>query len=440
MTERFCKGLQNKMKILKKLNCLVYMLALTAGFIIFCGFYAPRKIPAGVQVNGIDVGGCAFIKAERTVREQTERYLKQKSLKIKCGSAVYSFKYPEINYTDDLQNVLKNALKNNSYTTCTSYYLCGLDEIATGICLSLEQKAVEPYAEFSKFGKPFTYREGSDGRALDKTKLISDIKNSLAGGFEDVIASFKTVKRTKTLDEVKKRTRLLHTFTTYFDGTNINRTSNIRLAAAKINGSVLNAGETLSFNDTVGERTKSRGFLPAKIIENGEFTEGVGGGVCQVSTTLYNAAVLSGLEIKEYHPHSLAVGYVSPSRDAMVSGSACDLKITNNRKTPVYIRAATSNGSVTFDIYGESDGNSYSFKSQVVGSVPAPEETTDDKDKARTGKDGVLSEGYLIITRNGYKKSVKLRKDKYKPVKKVVYVGDESENTENGEQLVAENP
>ena len=80
----------------------------------------------------------------------------------------------------------------------------------------------------------------------------------------------------------------------------------------------------------MGARTKARGFLPAKIIENGEFVEGVGGGVCQVSTTLYNCALLAGFNIEEYHPHSLAVSYVPPSRDAMVSGLSCDLKIKNN--------------------------------------------------------------------------------------------------------------
>ncbi|MBD5632319.1 MAG: VanW family protein [Clostridia bacterium] len=409
-------------KIIKKLNCLVYMLALTASVIIFqCGFFAPKKLPQGVVVNGTEVGGLTISKAAETLRGNIESELKTKSLKIVADGYVYKFCYPEIYYTDNIYSVLKYAQKNQSYTAEISYYLCGLDEIATGICLSFAKNAVEPYAEFSKFQQPFKYFEGSDGKEVDRAKLIDDVNKSLCGNFEDVKLKFNSIKRQKTLDEVKKKTRLLQSFTTYFDGTNINRSSNIRLAAAKLNGTVIEAGKTLSFNDIVGARVKERGFLPAKIIENGEFTEGVGGGVCQVSTTLYNAAILSGLEIKEYHPHSLAVGYVAPSRDAMVSGSACDLKITNNRTCPVYIRAHTSNGSVTFDIYGESDGKSYSFISSVTGSVPAPEETTDDPLKARDGKDGILSEGYLEVTQNGYKKTVKLRKDKYQPVKKVIF-------------------
>ena len=214
--------------------------------------------------------------------------------------------------------------------------------------------------------------------------------------------------------------------TAYFDSSNLSRTSNIRLASSFLNGSVVPAGKTISFNDTVGERKKSRGFLSAKIIENGEFTDGVGGGVCQVSTTLYNAALLSGLKIEEYHPHSLAVSYVPPSRDAMVSGRACDLKISNPFNEPVYIRAAVSGGSVRFEIYGGGDGAAYSLSSGVTGSVPREEEKTDNPEKVRDGKDGVLSEGYLVINRGGYQKRVLLRKDKYLPVKKITYIGDES--------------
>lgn len=95
---------------------------------------------------------------------------------------------------------------------------------------------------------------------------------------------------------------------------------NIALAAEKINGCILADGEEFSFNGRVGARTESNGFLSAPIILEGDFVEGVGGGVCQASTTVYNAALLAGMEITEQHPHSLRVGYVEPSFDAMVSG------------------------------------------------------------------------------------------------------------------------
>lgn len=381
-------------------------------------------MPKSVTVNGVEVGGLTRREALKTVRRGIENELKEKSLEIYGGSTVYKFSYPEISFKDNLYDLIKNARKGGEYTAHISYYLCGLDEIAPNICFNESVFVVEPYCKFSAYGAPFTYYEGRDGKAVDKVKLINDIKNSLKGGFEPVKLSFYDVKRHTTLQEIKQSTKLLTTFSTYFDGDNLNRASNIRLAAAKLNGTVLKGGETLSFNDIVGARVKERGFLPAKIIENGEFVEGVGGGVCQVSTTLYNAALLSGLKIAEYHPHSLAVGYVPPSRDAMVSGNSCDLKITNVSETPIYIRANSKNGCITFQIYGASDGSEYSLNSEVLGNIPAEEEFTDDPQKARAGKDGTLSEGYLTIVRGGYTKTVRIRRDKYLPVKRVTFVND----------------
>ena len=402
------------------------MPALFAGVIfLLCGF--GFTVPKNVTVGGVEVGGMNISEAAAKVRENIENELKGKTLEVRGQNKTFTFTYPEINYKDDTFSLLKHAKKGDNLTPTVSYYLCGLEEIAQGIYLSESVSAVEPSAKFNISGEPFTYSEGHDGKEVIKAKLIDDIRASLSGGFEPVTVAYKGVKRQKTLQDVKKSTQLLASFTTYFDGSNVCRASNIRLAANFLNGKTLEGGKTLSFNDIVGARTKNRGFLPAKIIENGEFTEGVGGGVCQVSTTLYNCALLSGLEISEFHPHSLAVGYVPPSRDAMVSGKAYDLKIKNPTDCPAYIRAKTGNGSVTFEIYGTKSGAIYSLSSEVTGTLTAPEEITEDPEKARVGKDGLTSEGYLTITRGGYKKTVLLRKDKYLPVKSLVYKEEETE-------------
>ncbi|MBD5583863.1 MAG: VanW family protein [Clostridia bacterium] len=408
-----------------KFNRAIILLAVTAG-IIFCFCAFTVTVPKGVEINGIDVGGLTRQEASLLVRKSIEEELKGKQLKIVAKDRVYTFSFPEIYYKDNVYTLIKNAKKGDKLTAGISYYLCGLNSIAPHICLNESTSVIEPYAEFFKISTPFSYREGRDGEVADEKKLIEDVKNSLSGGFEPVKLHYTSVKRQKTLQNVKEETKLLATFTTYFDDSNINRTSNIRLASNMLNGTVLESGKTLSFNDIVGARVKERGFLPAKIIENGEFTEGVGGGVCQVSTTLYNTALLCGLEIEEYHPHSLAVGYVPPSRDAMVSGTACDLKIKNPFAMPVYVRAKTVNGSVTFSIYGLGDGAEYSISSNSTGTLPAPEEVTSDPEKARAGKDGLLSESYVTVKRGSYTKTYLLRKDKYKPVKKVVYEGAEA--------------
>lgn len=401
-----------------KFNLTVYMLAFLAGFVFLCGF--SRSLPVGVRIDGVEVGGMSYARAAEAVREHTEGFLKEQSLEIVGEDCVYVFRYPELNYTDDLYRLVRTIDRAGVYGSGTRYYLCGKDEVIRGICAAERIEATEPYALFHAEGEPFTYCGGNDGRQVDAAALQTDVENALEGGFERVIISYKRVPRTRTVDAVRAETVLLSSFTTYYDGSNLSRASNIRLAAGSLNGSVVGGGKTLSFNDIVGARTKERGYLTAKVIENGEFSEGVGGGVCQVSTTLYNAALLSGLKIAEYHPHSLAVGYVPPSRDAMVSGSAFDLKLVNAGKTPVYIRAETGKNRVTFRLYGKSTGETYSIESVVSGGVAAPEELTDDPSKVREGKDGVLSESYLVAEKDGTVRRVRLRRDKYLPVKRVV--------------------
>ena len=213
---------------------------------------------------------------------------------------------------------------------------------------------------------------------------------------------------------------VLCSYTTYFDKSNEARCHNIRLAAKLIDGTKVENGEVFSFNETVGVRSPERGFKKAKIIKDGEFVEGVGGGVCQVSTTLYNAALLSGCKIREYHPHSLPVSYVAPSRDAMVSGTYFDMKFENVSGREIYIKSSAGENFVKFTLYGVDRGYKYEYTTIVTGKIEASEEETDDIALVRGGKDGLISEGYLAVTRNGKTQIKLLRRDKYAAQKRVV--------------------
>lgn len=407
-----------KVRILFKLNLLIFMLALSAGIFFACGFFI--KVPKNVTVNGVEIGGLSRKDAVNAVRKNIEDELKQKKLKI-CGKVgEYSFTYPEIGYRDNVREVVENAQKGGQYTADISYYLNGLTEIASYICDDESKPPVEPYAIFNEYGQPFTYENGEKGAQADKQKLVCDIKNSLENSFDEVYVSVNELQPEKTLEDVYGDTKLLTSFTTYFDGSNTDRAHNIYLASQKINGSILQDGEEFSFNNTVGVRSEERGFRPAKIIENGEFVEGVGGGVCQVSTTLYNAALRAGCAVTEYHPHSLAVSYVPPSFDAMVSGTLFDLKFKNVTGNTLYIRAYSGDNYVKFTIYGRGDGAQYDVMSRVTANIPAPEETTSDQTQVKEGRDGTKSEAYLTVTRNGIMKTVRIRRDSYAPVKRIV--------------------
>ena len=219
---------------------------------------------------------------------------------------------------------------------------------------------------------------------------------------------------------MKARTKKLSAFSTYFDASKTARAHNIALACERVAGNVLLPGETFSFNTAVGLRTAENGFLEAPIISGGEYVSGTGGGVCQASTTLMNAALRAGLTVTESRPHSLAVGYVPPSLDAMVSRWS-DLKFTNPYPFPVYLLGRAAAGKVTFEIYGKPDGRRYETESRVLARIPPPEAEIREGEEDRTvraEKEGVRSESYLLVydERGALVQKKLLRRDSYAAV------------------------
>ena len=146
---------------------------------------------------------------------------------------------------------------------------------------------------------------------------------------------------------------LVAVYTTEFNSEDANRTANVKLSAQKINGKLLYPGQIFSYNDTVGPREKSQGFKEAMEIINGEFVPGIGGGVCQVSSTLYNAVILSGLAVVERTNHSKPLSYVPLGRDATVVYNAIDFKFVNNSPAPVMIMAETIGNELNVGIFGQ---------------------------------------------------------------------------------------
>ncbi|MBI6872112.1 VanW family protein [Clostridium aciditolerans] len=140
--------------------------------------------------------------------------------------------------------------------------------------------------------------------------------------------------------------KVLATFSTTILDSDENRVNNIRLASQKINGFVLKPGETFSFNKIVGKRDYNKGYKKAKVLVNGESNEGVGGGICQLSSTIYNAALKSGMQIIERHTHSGEVGYIPRGQDAAVSYGYKDLKFKNLNSYPVKFIVNIKNGKV----------------------------------------------------------------------------------------------
>lgn len=231
--------------------------------------------------------------------------------------------------------------------------------------------------------------------------------------------------------------RVRSDFSTGYSTSTEERKSNISTAVKSLNKVFVDVGAEFSFNRTVGPRTEKRGYKSAKIIVGGKFVDGVGGGVCQVSTTLYNAVLLAGLKVIEYHPHSLPVSYIEPSFDAMVNSGSADLKFINNTHNPVIIYATADGNRVRIKIWGEPMQEKYLRKSNITEYVSPPEdeiikdelgeypELYEGERKTVTwAKQGYYSQGVLIKTINGKQVSARcIRKDKYNAVRGVVVEG-----------------
>ena len=180
---------------------------------------------------------------------------------------------------------------------------------------------------------------------------------------------------------------LLSSFSTNYNARDTDRTTNLKLAANKINGTVLMPGETFSYNQVVGARTIAAGYKEAPIYVQGQVVDGLGGGICQITSTLYNAVLYANLEIVERSNHQFVPSYVTASRDATVVYGSIDFKFKNNRNYPIKLICSVANGVASFQIFGLKTDNEYEV---VISSY----------ETGRTSN-AIYSEAYKILKQNG---------------------------------------
>lgn len=226
---------------------------------------------------------------------------------------------------------------------------------------------------------------------------------------------------------------VLATFSTRYDASNTGRTTNLKLAAGKINGTVLAAGQEFSYNKIVGERTIAAGYKEAKIYASGEVVDGLGGGICQISSTLYNAAVLSNLEITQRRNHQFVTSYLPAGRDATVVYGSQDFKFKNSRKYPIKIEMTVANGMAKATIYGIKENPEYdiSIQTSTVSTIPFTTTYKDDptmeagaEKVQQKGANGIVTQTYKIVKQNGTVISkTLLSKDVYNAMQKIIVRG-----------------
>lgn len=248
---------------------------------------------------------------------------------------------------------------------------------------------------------PYSIYPSENG--VDFTISIDDAKAMLKEDKDEYSIPLKVLYPSVTTNMLGTEAfpNLLSQYSTSYSTKNQKRTTNLRLAANKINGTVLMPGETFSYNKVVGERTIAAGYQEAPIYVSGKVVDGLGGGICQITTTLYNAVVYANLEIVERSNHQFVPSYAPASRDATVVYGSIDFKFKNNRNYPIKILCSVQNGIANFQIYGLKTDNDYEvvISNRVTG----------------TTSNAIYSEAYKILKQNGQVvSSTLLSQDVYK--------------------------
>ncbi len=284
---------------------------------------------------------------------------------------------------------------------------------------------------------PFTVYPEVDGIDFD----VEVARELLKEEKEEYIIKLTITKPKVTIDKIGSEAfpDQLATFTTRYDVSDVDRSTNLQIACQKINGKVILAGDTFSYNQTLGPRTTAAGYKNGKIYAGGEVVDGIGGGICQISSTLYNAVLMSNLEIIERRNHQFVTSYVPAGRDATVVYGATDFKFKNTRQYPVRITASARNGIATVSIYGMKEENEYtfSFNTKTIASIPFTTKYEEDatlpagtEKIKQKGANGLKTETYITKMLNGKVVSTTLlSRDTYDSMARIIIKSSKEETT-----------
>jgi vancomycin resistance protein YoaR len=348
------------------------LFATTAAIVAASSMVAAKKLPtirANTYVGAIPLGGLAKDEAARQIRIWWETEKREK------------LHFHLANGLKTLEPLTPSSLGITVDDKATVELLPVSDlsgELGAAVHIEPDKLIINPVfksrsADFNKFEsevraaeparKParVVYSKGEilktreeDSMSIDWPKLLPAVAEAIDRKTDVEIPEKMGDKRVSDSD-LDQITDVISQYSTHFPSSNRPRCSNIKLASAKLNGVVLLPGERLSFNGTVGRRTIKAGFQLAGVYKNGKHDVGIGGGICQVSTTLYNASLFADLRIRQRSNHSLPVAYVPLGRDATVDYGSLDLVIQNSSSTPIAVTSHYVPGRLTFTILGKKD-------------------------------------------------------------------------------------
>ena len=275
-----------------------------------------------------------------------------------------------------------------------------------------------------------------DKEGIDFAITMDEAKTLFAELKDEYVIPLKITKANVTVSSLGSRAfpDELSVFTTRYDAGNVSRTTNLSIACSKLNGYVIQPGEVFSYNKVLGKRSVENGYREAAIYTSNGVENGLGGGICQISSTLYNAVLMANLGIEERHNHSYTTSYSDPGRDATVAYGSLDFKFKNTRKYPVKIEAYIKSGVATIRIYGIKENPDYKVQvvAKVTSTIPCDVQRIEDS-TLPAGTEKVVTKGTngcrSVTYKNVYDQSgnlvssTQISSDYYKTITRVVKVG-----------------
>ncbi|GAA0239554.1 VanW family protein [Metaclostridioides mangenotii] len=380
------------------------------------------KVVKNTYIGNVEIGGLTKEQA----KQEIQKNYKFQDIKLEYDGKEWYIAPSQIDIDFDLNKTVENAFNSNrkdGYFTNlknTISYCFGSKNTVLAVISYDETKLKNEMNAISKdinrevenatinVNEQVTVVPEKNGRKLDIDKSIKTLKAQVGKGkFEDKLAVNEEQAKVKK-EDLKDINTTLSSYSTTFSTGQVNRSYNIAIASKSLNNIVLKPGEEFSFNKTTGKRIKSNGYKSAPVIENGEMQLDYGGGVCQVSSTLYNSVLLSGLDIVHVKNHTIPSSYVIKGRDATVADSGIDLLFKNSFDHPVFIKSHVDGNTLYTEIYGnKADMKDVEITTSVDGVSPTGYKRVNDPSMP-AGKEKIDKNG-----RNAYSVSTyRIFKDK----------------------------
>ena len=458
------ENLGNKILNINKKILITLALILMLIFISVMYFteeYTNPYMHKGVKIEDIDVSNLSKEDALKEVKSVTDEMIKNKVVNFTYEDISVPVPLRDFGYKLNLEDAINKAYSYGRSDNLFYNYLdiikgyifkknfvakpdiedAKREEVILNIGSKIFKKPVDAHPIIKDDGS-VTIKESEIGRYMDINEAKDLINLDILHEDKIELPVYKTEPKiySNYYDGIDKK---LGDFETDYSSSIKNRKENIRLAASKFNNMKLNPGDEISFNDVVGEISEKTGFKSATVIVGGEYESGIGGGICQVSTTLYNSLILSDLEITERHNHSRPIHYVDLGTDAAVARGYKDLKFKNNTNNPILILSEANGEKLNFKVLGNGSDRDYEVKiiPQLLGTV-SPGVDTIYSDALPDGESTVRESGARGYSYKTYKEIIKngevvdkkeISKSYYLPKDKVVVVGTGTTNDDDSE-------